>query len=279
NPRLVTGGPFSRVVITYPTVAPPAVRAEAERLVRDLGFSEVVLDYDEAVAAALFYFYRELGGSNDLGPELFKSQSQSHQPGSYSQNVLVVDIGGGSTDIAMLRLTMTEERPPEEAQRGSGGRYYVITPRLLGSSGNCFLGGDLITLRVFELIKAALADRILVAVQSREVRDASASTVGDLLNLIRDELPAEFMEGDCFQAGKLVECVARLDEASPQRRKALLLAERILPTRWARAPQFAQAFFTLWDLAEEAKVNFFARGLPFSLSTEQIQTALAPFGL
>jgi hypothetical protein len=279
NPRRVTGGPFSRVVVTYPTVAPPAVRAEAERLVRELGFSEVVLDYDEAVAAALFYFYRELGGANDLGPELFKSQALSHHNSSYSQTVLVVDIGGGSTDIALLRLTMTEETPSEDHQRAGGGRYYVVTPRLLGSSGNRYLGGDLITLRVFELLKAALADRLLVAVQSHEVRDASAPAVGDLLNLIRDELPAEFVEGDGFQAGKLVDCVARLDEASPQRRKALQLAERVLPTRWAQNPNCSQAFFALWDLAEDAKVNSFAKGQPFSLNAEQIQAALAPFAL
>ena len=86
-------------------------------------------------------------------------------------------------------------------------------------------------------------DRLLVAVQSREVRDASATAVGGLLNLIRDELPAEFMEGDGFQPGKLLDSVARLDEASGQRRKALQLAERILPTRWSRAPQYSQAFF------------------------------------
>ena len=35
----------------------------------ELGFPDVVTDYDEAVAAALFYLHREFGGSLDLGPD------------------------------------------------------------------------------------------------------------------------------------------------------------------------------------------------------------------
>src|SRR5262249_55758360 len=105
NPAARSKGRFTRAVVTYPTVAPPSVRREVETLVRDLKFPDVVTDYDEAVAAALFYLHREFGGSLDLGPELFKARSRRDK-NKWFQNVLVLDVGGGSTDLALLQLTL-----------------------------------------------------------------------------------------------------------------------------------------------------------------------------
>src|SRR5207244_3995143 len=103
-------GRVRRAVVTYPTVAPPSVRREVETLVRELRFPDVVTDYDEAVAAALFYLHREFGGSLDLGPEVFKARSRRDK-NKWFQNVLVLDIGGGSTDLALLQLTLEEVDP------------------------------------------------------------------------------------------------------------------------------------------------------------------------
>jgi hypothetical protein len=278
----VSQGPFTRVVVTYPTVAPPAVRREIEELVRELGYNQVVTDYDEAVSAALFYFHRELGGSTDLGPELFKACAQTDGQGKWFQNVLVLDIGGGSTDLALLRLTMQEETQPDHADRGAGGRYYVVTPRLLGSSGNTYLGGDLITLRVFELLKAALADRVLSAAQAGELaaEQAGGRAVDDLAARARSLADAFKGPDDKmrFRPGSIFTPVATLRERADERRAALDAAEQVLPTRWNVRTQRSSAFFALWDLAEHAKVKFLSQGEPFRLGPDDLQKLLKELG-
>ena len=66
--------PFHHVVITYPTIASPAVRTEIRKLVREMGFHLVQTDYDEAVSAALFYLWCEFGDSTGIGLEAFKAR-------------------------------------------------------------------------------------------------------------------------------------------------------------------------------------------------------------
>jgi hypothetical protein len=262
NPAACSKGRFTRAVVTYPTVAPPSVRREVETLVRELNFPDVVTDYDEAVAAALFYLHREFGGSLDLGPELFKARSRRDK-NKWFQNVLVLDIGGGSTDLALLQLTLEEVDPflPGE-DRGAGGRCYVISPRLLGSSGNSQLGGELITLRLFRLLKAALADRLLAAVQDKHVESAGvAAKVAQLGEAFVDEAGR-------FKAGALFAAVSELPETDPLFTDALNAAEQVLPTRWRNNPGRLQAFYTLWEYAEAAKIHLGCHGQLAARATE-----------
>jgi hypothetical protein len=253
NPTACSKGRFTRAVVTYPTVAPPSVRREVENLVRELKFPDVVTDYDEAVAAALFYLHREFGGSLDLGPEVFKARSRRDK-NKWFQNVLVLDIGGGSTDLALLQLTLEEVDPflPGE-NRGAGGRCYVISPRLLGSSGNTQLGGELVTLRVFRLLKAALADRLLGAIQDKHME--SASLAGKIA-----QLSEAFVDGSGrYQPGSLFSAVSDLPESDPLFADALNAAEQVLPTRWRNNPSRLQAFYTLWEHSEAAKIKLGTR--------------------
>jgi hypothetical protein len=279
NPTACSKGRFTRAVVTYPTVAPPSVRREVETLVRELKFPDVVTDYDEAVAAALFYLHREFGGSLDLGPELFKARSRRDQ-GRWFQNVLVLDIGGGSTDLALLQLTLEEVDPflPGE-NRGAGGRCYVIAPRLLGSSGNTQLGGELITLRLFRLLKAALADRLLAAVQDKHLD--SAALAGKIA-----QLGEAFVDGSGrYRPGSIVGGVADLPESDPLFADALNAAEQVLPTRWRNHPGRLQAFYTLWDHAEAAKIQLGARREPgaeaaaFELGDQEVSALLGQCGI
>jgi hypothetical protein len=279
NPTSCSKGRFTRAVVTYPTVAPPSVRREVETLVRELKFPDVVTDYDEAVAAALFYLHREFGGSLDLGPEVFKARSRRDK-NKWFQNVLVLDVGGGSTDLALLQLTLEEVDPflPGE-DRGAGGRCYVISPRLLGSSGNTQLGGELITLRVFRLLKAALADRLLGAVQDKHLESAA------LVSKIT-QLGEAFVDGSGrYQPGSLLNAVADLPETDPLFTDALNAAEQVLPTRWRNNPARLQAFYTLWEHAEAAKIKLGARREPgaepavFELGEQEIGTLLAQCGI
>jgi hypothetical protein len=279
NPAACSRGRFTRAVVTYPTVAPPSVRREVERLVRELKFPDVVTDYDEAVAAALFYLHREFGGSLDLGPEIFKARSRSDR-GRWFQNVLVLDVGGGSTDLALLQLTLEEVDPflPGES-RGAGGRCYVISPRLLGSSGNTQLGGELITLRLFRLLKATLADRLLAAVQDKHID--SAGLAGKIAQL------GESFVDDAgrYRPGSILTPVLELPESDPLFADALNAAEQLLPTRWRNHPSRLQAFYTLWEHAEAAKIRLGSSPEPgapppsFELGDQEVAALLGQCGI
>lgn len=118
EPRF-SSGPMRRAVITYPTVAPPSVRQTIQKLLKDLRIADVRTDYDEAVASAVFYIMREDNGLRELGLESFKARSRIRGDGSWAQNVLVFDIGGGTTNVALIRLTLTDGRPSGSRRRAS----------------------------------------------------------------------------------------------------------------------------------------------------------------
>jgi len=258
---MYSDGRISRVCITYPTVSPPQVREEAERLVRELGITDVRTDYDEAVSAAIFYMMREFGGSVDvgLGLESFKARSQRvlDQDGNVSnwfQNVLVFDIGGGTTDCALIRIKMEEIDPfdPEE-DRGLGGRCYRITPELLGASGHLQLGGELVSLHMYRLVKVAIADGVMSAIVKRQMQN-------DKMLTLMSKLPSKFLDKDRrFKPGSLLACVDNVEAQSAAYDEdyiqALDVAEQIVPTRWADSPQLLRSFYAIWEHAEAAKIH------------------------
>jgi molecular chaperone DnaK (HSP70) len=244
-------GNFSKGVVTYPTIAPPVVRLEIEQLVKELGIDDVQIAYDEAVSAAIFYLWREFGGDLNTGIESFKTRCRS-EGDTWSQNVLILDIGGGTTDLALIRLTLKEIDPFEPNEdRGDGGRYYVLTPKLLGSSGHLQLGGELITLRLFLLLKAAIADCLLTAVTEERLQQ-------DELKIQINELSEHFIVDGKFKKGTLLACLDKQEpESDAHYKDALSAAEKVLPTRWkeSRQSRRVQAFYTLWEHAERAKIH------------------------
>ncbi len=253
EPRF-SAGPMRRAVITYPTVAPPSVRQTIQKLLKDLRVADVRTDYDEAVASAIFYIMREYNALPELGLESFKARSRIRGDGSWAQNVLVFDIGGGTTDVALLRLTLTEEPvfgPGED--RGAGGRYYKLTPQLLSSSGHMQLGGELMTLRLFRLLKAMIADKLLTLVQQGKLTCDPVKTV------LNGELPEGAAEKGQYVGGWLREVVQKSnpDANEPRLRDALRLMERVFPTKWSDAADGRaarlQSFYALWQYAEDAK--------------------------
>jgi len=274
--RRFSEGNFLTAVVTYPTVAPPVVRKEVKELVEQLGIDDVQTAYDEAVSVAIFFLWREFGGNLNIGIESFKTRCR--QAGSkWSQNVLVLDIGGGTTDLALIELTLEDKTPTfaDYEDRGLGGRYYKLTPKLLGSSGHLQLGGELITLRIFRLLKVAIADFLLTVVTTGDLESEK------LEDLINSELNERFLEKGKFKTGSLLKC---LDKENPEGdiayKDALDTAEKVLPTRWQQAPQRLQSFYILWDHAEAAKLKLGQKPpadnslLTFTLSEQQISELL-----
>ncbi|MDD1413230.1 molecular chaperone [Dolichospermum sp. ST_con] len=275
--RRFSEGDFLTAVVTYPTVAPPVVRKEIKNLVQELGIDDVQTAYDEAVSVAIFFLWREFGGNLNIGIESFKTRC--HQNGNkWSQNVLVLDIGGGTTDLALIELTLEDKTPffADNEDRGLGGRYYKLTPKLLGSSGHLQLGGELITLRIFRLLKVAISDFLLTAVT---IGDIESDKLEDLIN---SELNDRFLEDGKFKTGSLLKCI---DKENPEGdvafKDALDTAEKVLPTRWQQATQRLQTFYTLWDHAEAAKLKLGQKPptdgslLTFTLNEQQIGELLS----
>ncbi|MEI6443779.1 MAG: molecular chaperone [Nostocales cyanobacterium ELA583] len=275
--RRFSEGDFLTAVVTYPTVAPPIVRKEIKQLVQELGIDDVQTAYDEAVSVAIFFLWREFGGNLNIGIESFKTRCRQNG-NKWSQNVLVLDIGGGTTDLALIELTLEDKTPffANNEDRGLGGRYYKLTPKLLGSSGHLQLGGELITLRIFRLLKVAISDFLLTAVT---IGDIESDKLEDLIN---SELNDRFLEDGKFKTGSLLRCI---DKENPEGdvafKDALDTAEKVLPTRWQQATQRLQTFYTLWDHAEAAKLKLGQKPptdgslLTFTLNEQQIGELLA----
>ncbi|WP_242063319.1 acetate and sugar kinases/Hsc70/actin family protein [Nostoc sp. FACHB-892] len=279
--RRFSEGDFLTAVVTYPTVAPPVVRKEVKELVEQLGIDDVQTAYDEAVSVAIFFLWREFGGNLNIGIESFKTRCR--QAGNkWSQNVLVLDIGGGTTDLALIELTLEDKTPSfaDYEDRGLGGRYYKLTPKLLGSSGHLQLGGELITLRIFRLLKVAIADFLLTSVTTGDIESEK------LEDLISSELNERFLEQGKFKTGSLLKY---LDKENPEGdiayKDALDTAEKVLPTRWQQAPQRLQSFYILWDHAEAAKLKLGQKPpadnslLTFTLSEQEISELLTQSGI
>lgn len=264
-------GQFNKAVVTYPTVASPFVRHKLKQYIRDLGFVNVQTSYDEAVAVAMFYLFREFGGDLNVGIDSVKTRCR-YDGQQWSQNVLVVDIGGGTTDIALINFTIEEKdlfRLGED--RGAGGRYYIITPKILGSSGNTQLGGDLITLRLFRWLKVAIADCVLTAAQdhSLELEKPSLDEIIFASELVEGE---KFVKEGRFISGSLLQAI-NYKQDSPQTYE-LKAAEKILPTHWGMEPRRLQTFYTLWKYAEDAKVQLAKGESEFVLTGQQITEIL-----
>ncbi|MEV5410448.1 hypothetical protein AB0K60_16605 [Thermopolyspora sp. NPDC052614] len=162
----IAGRRVEQVVVTYPTTTPAGARHRLRELVADaLGLRSPLdahIDYDEAVAAALFFLMRDFGGDAQAGIEAFRARCRP-VPGKrmWHQHLLVIDIGGGTTDIALLLLELHDlTRPVPGLDPLVQGRHYLLRPRVLGSTGHPQLGGDLLTLKIFYWLKALIVDAL-----------------------------------------------------------------------------------------------------------------------
>ena len=154
------------LVVTYPTTTPASTRQHLRNLVRHtLRLDTVVTDFDEGVAAGLFFLLRDFGSNRrEFGTEALRARSRrvADDPPAWQQNMLVLDMGAGTTDIVLISLTLTDvTRPFDSYPALVQGRYYVIKPEVRNSTGHPQLGGDYLTLRVFYWLKATIADTLL----------------------------------------------------------------------------------------------------------------------
>lgn len=241
-------GSINHVVATFPTMATPAVRHKLRGMLEAIGIRLIDNTLDEAIAAAMFTVLRDFGSDYDTGLELLRAQSrQVDKDKGWKQNLLVIDIGGGTTDIALLGLHLRDETP-EEAVRiapATHGRYYELRPEVLGSTGRPQLGGELMSLRVFYWVKALLADQLL-----RLFPDSFARSRADLRQLV-GETP-----GDGVLLAKTWRKLPTRD-TDRQIHAAFDILNAVVPTRSAPdSTRPSQAFWQLWRIADRVKLDF-----------------------
>ncbi|MEV6344820.1 hypothetical protein [Actinoplanes sp. NPDC051851] len=224
----------NRVLVTYPTSLPGAARTRLKRLVAaatGLPVAEINTRYDEAIAAGFYFAMRDLGSSPELGVDalLARMHTSTGSDRICTDHLLVVDIGGGTTDIALFKLTLREvtvdlpDLPP--AQRG---RLFEYSPDLRGSSGLANRGGDYLTWCVFHWLKAALASADLAGRELGFLSGGQAWPQNAPIPPWRDEV------------------------------------ERIVPTRYRENPDRRAAFRELWAIAEHAKIEYLGQGEDFT---------------
>ncbi|GHC52702.1 hypothetical protein [Streptomyces flavofungini] len=155
--------------VTFPTKLPPDKRDELLDVLRTLA-TKVEMNIDEAVAAAGFAMMKRLGADFLLGVEAFTLHARCPEGGraweqpdewakarAWHENLLVIDVGGGTTDCALIKVTVVDATPA--AAGDSPGRFYKLQPQVLASGGRLNLGGDRLTAQLFTLLRGKFGIR------------------------------------------------------------------------------------------------------------------------
>ena len=233
-------GPFESSVVTYPTSLLPEPRKEIGKIFSELGVLHSDLLFDEAISPTLFYFEQHYGMSNELGPEAFKIRCTHHYGTEYAEHswyhqMLILDIGAGTTDIAIVQIRLTENLSAQKPE--SGGRVYTIAPRLLGSAGSEKSGGNAITLNIFHYLKILLADYLVHHVASGADKQVSWN--------IEDITPRHF---------ETLKAKAEIELPTQYERKTNEDEDKERGNKKRKAD--TDRFFALWDWAEMIKIEF-----------------------
>ncbi|MFJ3722808.1 hypothetical protein ACIPYQ_09590 [Streptomyces sp. NPDC090045] len=286
NPALGTISRVPTVVVTYPTTVLPEVKDRLKELVSHaLGGPMTVMDYDEGLAAGLYFLMRDLTDNLNAGLESLRARCRrvGDDPPTWHRIMLVIDIGGGTTDIALLRLTLVDQTPGlTREQEFVAGRDYRLEPELLGSTGHERLGGDLLTLQVLYWIKARLVDELRSPGQEQEdgqqddPQDEAGTAAGTGTGTAADAgAGARTGASTGTGTGARVERRALAETVTEQAADQLdtIVADDIrqilsecLPTDWAGVGDTAERearytrFRLLWRLAERKKRELGAAG-------------------
>ncbi|GAA1238751.1 hypothetical protein GCM10009665_31330 [Kitasatospora nipponensis] len=259
--------PMGTALLTYPTSSHPESRELLVELVRTgLSIGNVELTVDEGLAAGLYFLMRDLSADLDQGVEALRAASRPvpGRPGTWQRIMLVVDIGGGTTDIALLELTLRDVTVEQNAaQAFVSGRDYLLEPRILGTIGHGQLGGDLLTLHVLYWLKARMAD----AARKRPEESGGRSRAAQVAEEAREH---------------------RESLVGPALRRDL---QRLLPSHWvgesgtplalteAELAKRRLRFHDLWQLAEQAKQVLGQEAEPFHINQGKLLKVATSEGL
>ncbi len=245
------------VVATFPASYPSALRQLLKQILTELDVREIDARFDEATAAAIYYIWKEIGADPVCGMHGLMARSRKDAAGRAYQNILLYDLGGGTTDIALIQLLYEElDIFKKSENRGNGGSYFRITPRLLGSTGHRYLGGDLITLWLFRYVKSKLADLILIHVTQNNIEPPMDVPLSQLMVDFPEDLMDDVEDSDLprYRPGSLLEWANQPAQSLQEYNKLNeTVIDVVVPTRYEHDSSKIGHFFTLWEITDELK--------------------------
>ncbi|MBP3557445.1 MAG: hypothetical protein J6K20_07080 [Thermoguttaceae bacterium] len=172
-----------KVIVLYPATLSGDARRELTQLAREMGGARVSSKYDESIAPLIFYLTKLMGNFDEIGPEAFKVKCRRAKYDESSKewfhNMLIVDVGMGTTDVSLVRLKMTEQWP--SVGKDLGGRVYKFEPMLLGSMGFEDVSGNTFTKEIYLSLKERIAEILrpgcFVGVENDEERQRIADKI------------------------------------------------------------------------------------------------------
>jgi len=249
---------LNNLVITYPTNLSQPKRQHLESLVKNLGASKIDLRFDEATAAALYYVWRELFTDTFAGIDGFLARSRVREEVRQSkwtsanekvklhfQNILLYDMGGGTTDIALLEIGLAELKTITR-DHGNWGRCFVIYPRILGLTGQENFAGDNVTLAVFRILKSKLAARVADFLLKHQEIEKSPEVSDVLQNIDKDP----------NGTASLIAWIENGDRKQYEEQKGKI--NTLVPTSFREQAKLQTSFFQLWKEAEKIKADLSA---------------------
>lgn len=151
--RSILGKNISEIVATSPPRWNAVQVGELRRVLRRLGFAADRMDMstDEATASGLYYvlypLFERFGKRSALS-EYVESEfgRMKTAQGDYRFNLLSMDFGGGTTDLALIKCGVAFEP-----------QHLALDIDIVDRGGRQDIGGDNLTLFMFDLLKRRLA--------------------------------------------------------------------------------------------------------------------------
>lgn len=151
--RSILGKNIDEIVATSPPRWNAVQVGELRRVLRALGFQADKMDMstDEATASGLYYVLYPLFerfGKRAALTEYVEAEfgKMKVKDGAYSFNLLSMDFGGGTTDLALIKVGMKFEP-----------QHLALDIDIVDRGGRQDVGGDNLTLYLFKLLKRRLA--------------------------------------------------------------------------------------------------------------------------
>jgi molecular chaperone DnaK (HSP70) len=253
------------LTVTYPTNLPLHRRQHLKQLVSSLGVKNVDIRFDEATAGALYYVWRELFTDLFAGVDGFLARSRvkkeskiskrtgrEEQVDLYFQNILLYDMGGGTTDIALLEIGIAEDKNIlQGAVAKNPGRYFVIYPKILGLTGKDDFAGDNVTLAVFHILKAKLAARM---VEKSPQQPNFSQALQHIIETQNKACLTQWIEERNYETA---ECKIGNDDSI----RVKTLINELVPTDFQTDSSRQKGFFALWQEAENIKHQLSENGV------------------
>jgi hypothetical protein len=272
---------LNNIVVTYPANLPQYRRESYRKIMQSLGVAHIDMSFDEATAGALYYVWRELFKDLFAGIDGFLARSrvrpqqsmhpvtgQTRQVDFYYQNILLYDMGGGTTDIALLEIGLEEIEALLPSSQRNGGRYFIIRPKILGLTGRDDFGGDNVTLAVFRILKSKLASTAAQLLSDKLKTEGRRNdyplTVQEALDAFElhqsqtqtDIFTSWFAEEGDKKYAKKVAISEAADGIQAKTRYLPDLIDALVTTRFEFQPEYQVLFFGLWQEAERLKKVF-----------------------